>query len=72
MRPIHLISILLLTFSPISAQDNLSDIRNFLRLSPRLTTSGALRENDPQRLAAHLRVEGPQPGRQREEHQRAD
>jgi len=29
-----------------------ADIRNFLRLSPRITTSGALREGDPQRLAA--------------------
>jgi protein tyrosine phosphatase (PTP) superfamily phosphohydrolase (DUF442 family) len=27
------------------------DIRNFLRLPPRITTSGALREADPQRLA---------------------
>ena len=29
-----------------------TDIRNFLRLSPRITTSGALGEADPQRLAA--------------------
>ena len=29
-----------------------ADIRNFLRLSPRITTSGALRDADPARLAA--------------------
>ena len=29
-----------------------TDIRNFLRLSPRLTTSGRLQPGDPQRLAA--------------------
>ena len=28
-----------------------TDIRNFLRISARITTSGALRESDPQRLA---------------------
>ena len=40
MRPIVLFSILLLSFSPISAQENLSDIRNFLRVNKDFCTGG--------------------------------
>src|SRR5512145_882218 len=52
MRPFILFSILLVSFSPISAQENLSDIRNFLRVNKDFCTGGQPRLEHLEKLKA--------------------